>query len=278
MNETYKKDLACIEQLCITACTLSKNTSGKSMDKWEIAEVTSIFHRICLTSIALLKLLPYSCYYSLLPDPELWDLPSVATLTRSLIETYHAFFYIAIEKISDEESTFRKMLWEYHDICQRYRMLKFNPIKSPNIHIIEKLKQELKEKLINNTYFAKLEPWLIKELKKGRKGIYLNNRIISERAKINPNFYSMVFTYCSNHVHTSSLSTSHLSSFRADDSNSLELFSALMDCMIGYLSVSIRDFLHLFPNQQKHVPPKVLGTIDEWQDIFKFKMCELNDK
>jgi len=265
MKIIYEQNLVCIEQLCKTAEILSKNTSGKTVDKWKIAEGTIIFYKIYLTSIALLKLLPHSCYYSPLPYPELWDLSSVATLTRSLTETYHTFFYIAIERISDNESNFRQLLWEYHDICQRYRILKKNPKKSPEINKIEQSKNELRDKLINNTFYKTLSKDLRRKIKEGQKEIYLENREISKRAGINPNFFSMSFTYCSNHVHTSGFSTSHLSSNCNADPNYLNIYSGLMACIIFYLCVSIRDFLILFPKQQKNISPNILKIINEWQ-------------
>jgi len=269
MNRIYEQNLVCIEQLCKTTEILSKNTSGKTVDKWKIAEGTIIFYKIYLTSIALLKLLPHSCYYSPLPYPELWDLSSVATLTRSLTETYHTFFYIAIEQINDDESNFRRLLWEYHDICQRFRILNKNPVKSPRIPKIEKSKREHKERLINNTFFKTLSKNLRKKIKDGQKEIYLENIEISKRAGINPDYFSMPFIYCSNHVHTSGFSTSHLSSNCNADPNCLNIYYGLMTCIIFYLCVSIRDFLILFPKQQKNISPEVSEIIDKWQTRFK---------
>jgi hypothetical protein len=56
-----------------------------------------------------LRLLPISSFYRPIENLEVWDIPSVASLARNIIETYHVFFYI-VEGVSEPELEARQTL------------------------------------------------------------------------------------------------------------------------------------------------------------------------
>lgn len=68
-----------------------------------------------------------------------WDLPSVASLVRNIIETYLIFFYV-IEEVSTDEGEAREALWRFHETAERLKALQLGV---PSSKGIESLKREL---------------------------------------------------------------------------------------------------------------------------------------
>ena len=197
MNDGYLRTLNDFESLCETAINLSNSTQGREVDTWREEYASYIFSKVCLTTMSILKLLPESSLYTKINNFDVWDISSVCTLARSLIETFFVFYYVAIDEADKDELDFRFILWHYHEKCERIKMLEL--IGSNNHQQIEELKlrkNKLKEDLLKNTFFQKLKSENYKDFKdisKGKIGVFLNNSAISEKAGISLNYYKAVY-------------------------------------------------------------------------------------
>jgi len=272
MNDIkYLQDLRTLEGLCKTAMDLSISTYGQEVPTWREEYGSDIFGKICVTSIAILKLLPKSEFYFAPKGQEIWDISSVSVLSRSLIDSYNIFHYLIIEKVDKDELEFRFILWKLHSECERLKMLEF--IKSTHTGL-DKLKQYIesrRKELKDNRFYQRLDLEKQKDLIKGRKGIFLTNAKISENAGINPDYYRSVYKYLSQYIHTYPFSISQIAIFRAGDVKSLQLFVSIIGYCTGYLGLSIRDFLKVVPDQSKNITSEVTNTIQDWEYIMKFE-------
>jgi len=268
-NGEYLRDLRKLESLCKTASKLSIATSGREVSTWREAYGSHIFGKICVTGIAILKLLPKSVFYFSPKGFEIWDISSVCVLVRSLIDTYNIFYYLIIEEVDNVELEFRFVLWNLHSETERLKMLELSKSKSEKLEKIRKDIESFKEKLKDNKFYQRLD---LKERRKyyaGEKGIFLKNTDISRNAGINPDYYKSIYKYLSQYVHTYPFSISQITQFKASDTESQKLFEPIIEYCTGYLGLSIRDFLKKFPDQSVNTPPEITKIIEDWEYIMK---------
>lgn len=271
IDENYLNSLNNYEVLSKTAIFLSKENYGKKANNFREEYGSWIFGKICLHTIAIQKLLPDSTFFHKINGKKVWDLASICSLSRSLIETYNVFHYLIIEDIDPNELEFRRILWELHSECERLEMLKLIKSKAPEItKIIEDIAQ-YKSKLINNKFFKGLEHKTQKKFRNGKSGIFKTNSQISENAGINPDYYKAVNKYLSNFVHTYPFAIIQLSLFRAGDKESLERIKTVIDYCKHYLCLAIRDFLKLCPELKIYISNEIFVMIEDAEYIVKFE-------
>lgn len=274
-NDKYLQDLRTLETLCQTAMNLSITTDERVVSSWREEYASYIFTKICVTTIAVLKLLPKSAYYVVTNNIEIWDISSVCTLARSLIDTYNIFHYLIIEEVDEDELKFRFALWKLHSKCERLKMLEL--IKSTS-HELNKLKEDiklLKKELMGTKFYQRLDFQKCKKLKDfrlGKKSIFLTNSQICKKAGISPDYYNAAYKYLSNYVHTYPFSISQIAAFKAGDTKSLALLEGAINYCTGYLCLAIRDFVKVFPDQLSNLASDIIKIIKNWEYILKFEL------
>lgn len=266
MKEKYSKSVQDLEKLVNTCISLSNNTHKRKVDSWREEYGSYIFAKLCIHSIAILKLIPESSLFNLPNNFKVWDIASLATLARSVIETYNVFFYLIIDELDDKELEFRFLLWHLHSESERKRMLNSIGSTNPKIKEVERDIEDYKNKLMNNDFYKSKISSERSSYRKGETGIALSNSNISERAGISINFYKSTYKYMSSYVHTFPFSIQQIAVFKADDEESLNLIKALIDTTSGYLSFAIRDFVKLFPDQNE-TTKEVDELIKVWLDV-----------
>lgn len=268
-DDKYLEDLRTFESLCQTANNLSIATGGREVSSQREEYGSHIFGKICVTGIAILKLLPKSVFYSSPKDLQIWDISSVCILARSLIDTYNIFHYLIIQEVDNVELEFRFVVWNLHSEAERLKMLELSKSKSEKLAKIRQDIEGFKVKLKNNKFYQRLD---LKEQRKyysGEKGVFLKNTDISRNAGINPDYYKSIYKYLSQYVHTYPFSISQITQFNASDTESQKLFEPIIEYSTGYLGLSIRDFLKIFPDQSVNIPPEITQIIEDREYIMK---------
>lgn len=113
VSQDLKSNVADLEKLCENSMLISQK-ADKIEANWFEVEASIIFAKLVITSIAILRFIPESKYFSSVCGMKIWDITSIAFLTRNLIETYLALYYIAIDDVSVDEKELRKLFWKYH--------------------------------------------------------------------------------------------------------------------------------------------------------------------
>src|SRR5213596_1352531 len=129
---TVEESVQTLEALCHCAISLSTRTQGRPASNWQLVEGSTIFARNCLTCISLLRLIPISSFYRPVENLDAWDLPSVVSLVRNIIETYHVFFYV-VEEVPDSEREARQALWRFHETAERLKAIRLGVPSSKGI-------------------------------------------------------------------------------------------------------------------------------------------------
>jgi Family of unknown function (DUF5677) len=274
LDAQYKQDyidsIGDFNHITNLAAKLSIETTGREVDSWRVAEASYIFGKICTHAISLLKLqlsLPGDNTGTIV---DVWDISSIATITRSIIDSYYVCYYLAIDECSKSELEFRRELWNYHGEYQRFDMLKRIKSKNPKFKEIERDIDSQRLKIVNSSFYQTITGTKFKRnIIDGKVAVLLSNTELSKRAGINPDYYKSNFNYLSAYTHAHPYAFSQLKNFRVDDNESLRLVKYIIDLATGYICYAVRDFIKLVPDQKKSVDSKSKNLIDDWEDIFK---------
>lgn len=130
-----------------------------------------------------------------------WDFGPIATLTRSFIETFHAFFYIGIEKIDDVEWNLRLKVFHLHDSTRRGELFKLIGETSQSQGFL-KIGQELLIEITSNKKFLSLNPDLQSRIKKAETAFIIGRQEIERRIDPSDNSIKWVYLFLSNQSHS----------------------------------------------------------------------------
>jgi hypothetical protein len=195
----YRTCRSSFDGAAMEAIRVSKAAAGRWADLrrgW----ATTLFTRICTCSVSTLTLVPGSMF-----SPKHWkhfDLSAVASLSRTLVEIYLAFFYLCIDKIDDIEWRSRLNLFHLHDCSSRARMFKeFDP-GDPQIAGLEAQANELRGRLRSLSYFTSLSEKQQSVFLKGDKAFFLGRDQIVAKVGMDIGHFRAMYRFLSSHVHS----------------------------------------------------------------------------
>jgi hypothetical protein len=151
---SYLGELKKYDKVLSVAMLVSKNQHGINTTGRGI-RATNIFTRQTLACMSLRSILPFPRDDS---DKEeaLWDIVSIASLTRIILEGFLSLFYFGTETISDEEAELRFFILQQHRNREWYSIRKqFNP-QDPKLKEFEDGQEEQKNRIKNHIFIDKL--------------------------------------------------------------------------------------------------------------------------
>jgi len=222
---------------------------------------SNIFTKFLLHLNGLLNILPTTVPVS--KDPKGFNLPSICSLIRPLIETYFVFFYLIIDDINEKEKTLRLKVWEYYGNTLKEKVVEAKKLNRKiylSIHNqSEKNFEEIKNMIVND--FPELTKH-IKNIRNGGVRFLLPKKEISEKAGIDYQYLSFVYNISSWYIHTSFSSIYYMSSFNEfDEKRALEDLNLFLRIAINFSSYALRDFVKLFPELQPMIEDEIFQEI-----------------
>jgi hypothetical protein len=267
-NETTP--IETLEALCECAMQMSGNTQDRPVPEWHYDEGSLIFAKQVVTCISLLRLIPGSKFFAPAGRVAVWDLSSVASLTRNIIENYLMFFYIAIEPASPEERSSRRLYWDYHEAHERYEMVRTALPNSKHLPRLKASVDSLAAQVKQSGFYVRATPGHQRNLLEAKDCKLVAYIDLSYRAGISRNYYRAEYKYCSSFAHTAPFSLSQLNAFRAGAPEAHQVLRRLIRLATGYMGVAIRDYAVLFPDQQTLIVGSIKSAVDEWVEILKW--------
>lgn len=264
INEKYKAAYAELKKLINTAFKIALNIQYKEVDSRDLEVASRLFSKIISHARAILVLAPKKPAGIDAYAQELWDLSSMATLCRSLIDSYYVLFYVAIDDANISTKEFRWILWDYHAESRRLKKLELIGSTLPVVTEIKENVARLKDKLTNHEVFKSLDSPTQKKLKKPSEGIFSTNSELSVRAGIDEDYYKNAFMFLSSYVHSHPFSIEQLTEFRAGEDQSLNLLKIVVEYSSIYLSLTLRDFVKLVPEVSEDIDEEAREIIDIW--------------
>ena len=251
-------------QLLDAAFGLSSATQGRAVATRGLEVGSLLFAKIASHAKAVVDLAPQGPLGGPAPAQEFWDISSMAVLVRAEVDAYYTFFYVAVDEVDTEMSEFRWLLWDHHSELHRLKKLRLIGSTSPAVSELEVMVEDLTAKVKAHPVYLRQAPSVRKKLKDGDLGIFATNSDLSERARIDPAYYKTVFKFLSSYVHAHPFSMMQLAAFRAGEEGSLHLISTVLRYAEVYLSLALRDFLSLVPDQKRILAPSVEQLIELW--------------
>ena len=253
-RKMYEEELEHLDELIFYAVGVSDAVGGiKVPQRYVIA--TQLFTRIVSSSITFFRILPANRF--LIQEPEWWDWASVASLGRNIIETYHAFFYVGIEKISDDEVKFRLDLMQLHRNSEKYRLYKEIGIEDSQLRDFEEGLPLDKQHLKDNKIFQSLPEKYQSELLKGKTAMHLSHSEIHRRADILSDSFKPIYRLLSNQVHSTPFASQAQSDERGRGfENDTERYYIILIIQVvsKILLKSIMSMVRIFPGKLKALP------------------------
>ncbi|PHR71109.1 MAG: hypothetical protein COA66_10335 [Arcobacter sp.] len=221
------------ELLTEIATDLSMQFDGINTDCRRKKVSTHYLAKLVHTCWSLTKLLPLS-------KEDFLDFPSIAAVCRNIIELTNLCWYYCIENVSELESEFRFLLYDFHDVTALNAI--FNKL-SFELDEPQKLYQEkegLKSVIMKHQQFDILSEEDKKQVKKGRKATLLNHFQIIENRGINVDYFHGIYKLMSTHTHSTATSVNLVVNSRF---NTSEMDEAFLDLTIDYTSGFIAEMI-----------------------------------
>lgn len=258
----YRNTYEEFSSLLSYAVTLLEMQTGYETTSSREYYAERIFNKLVCHGLTLKQLSPS-------PPPadkvEFWDISSSYAIARTLIESYEALAYIALEPIPDEERTFRILLWELHADERRQRMLELIGANDPQVANVIANVQRLRREILANPLLSTLNSKIVSEIKRGETPPYhLSNSERDKRNSINNDYHRVVTMHLSSHIHTHPFSVQQLFQFRAGDDDCLQLMSIPLQYSSGFIAKSISGMTTLFTPRIPKQSHALLNTLDQW--------------
>jgi len=272
IQDEYRTTFEEAEQVLKAAFAISVNTQGRKVKDPSSEVGALLFAKLCSHSRAMLTLAPVAplgCAAP--PSMELWDVSSMAVLSRAVIDTYYVFFYLSVEQVGKKVREFRFLVWNYHAENRRLKKLQLIKSQNPQVKEIEERTKELKESIVSNPIYLKQTPNRRKKIRNGDLGIFATNTMLSESAGIKPDYYKATYIHLSSYVHAYPFSLQQLAQFRAGDDGSLLLIKVVIEYCTAFLCLGVRDFLSLWPDQKAVIDADTMRILEVWTGIVRIR-------
>lgn len=266
-QDRYRRAFEEAERVLNVAFTISVNTQGREVKDRGSEIGALLFAKLCSHARAMLALAPIAPLGRAAPPMELWDVSSMAVLSRAVIDTYYVFFYLSVEQVEKELSEFRFLVWDYHAENRRLKKLQLIKSQNPQVKEIEEKIEELKKSIVGNPIYLKQTHERQRKIRNGELGIFATNTMLSESAGIKPDYYKATYIYLSSYVHAHPFSLQQLAQFKAGDDGSLLLIKVVIEYCTAYLCLAVRDFIKLCPDQKAIIDPGTMNILEVWAGV-----------
>jgi hypothetical protein len=259
------------EQLCLCATGISTETQGAPCT-WEQMMASIAFSKLALTSTSILRLMPNNPFSSEVHGFQFWDLGSICSLSRNLVEIGLTMHYLLLPAVDDEERKLRRHVWEYHGQLERVKIIRLASPGTQAFRDMEEQAERQRNSLSASPCFQNLPRDLRRRIIHGERAKLLTNEEICDYAGVSPNFYAAMFKYGSNHTHSSPYSFSSMDRLDPSTGRGFEAVNIALTIGVGFLAVGIRDYLQMFPAQLEKLTADERTQIATWLGVVKWDL------
>jgi hypothetical protein len=199
VKSSYLEELELYLLVVNFVMVVSLNQHGIKTDGRGIRAM-KIFTKQTLSALSLDKLLPKQVFEE---EAELWDISSIASLTRNIIEGYLSLYYFGLENISEEEAELRFILLQLHKNNEWYAIRK-DEMLPIEISEFESVINDQKNKLKNHKFLPFLSASEQARVKQGKE-MYVTKEKYESKLSVCKDLRK-IYRHLSNLVHPLPLS------------------------------------------------------------------------
>lgn len=193
----YRKRLQKFDASVCEAIAVSQATA----DRYEASAIgysTHVFGRVCAHAQALMCAAPNSRWVR--REFEIWDVSTVASHARSILEGYLLFRYLADAPSDPEIQKAYVQVMHLYDCMKRIKILP-HILSSEDIDGFKAQAEEIKERLEGIEYFQQLDPKLKRELLAGKWLMITKKRDLIAALAIDQDDFEFFWNYLSQYAH-----------------------------------------------------------------------------
>lgn len=206
---SYPDALETLEKLLEITVSYSEASGGLYTLNRGI-EATKIFTRLTLSAMTINSILPGN---SVNKTP-LWDFPSIATLTRTFIETCHRYFYLAEDGVPADEADFRLKLFRFHLNSEKYRLYKEMGSSAEILEEFERNLPKAKLEIETSPAFGQLSKHRADTVRRGNTDMHFSDEEMATRFNLMGGRFKPLYRLLSNHTHGTPFATASQSNSR----------------------------------------------------------------
>jgi len=196
MDEKYYFDNLYKYARAIDLCIkISKLAEGRKTEN-KIFWASVLYTKMCVTGVSIRILSPESDFIK--KDFLHWDYASLYSLTRNLMECYHALFYLCVDNVDADELIARKKLFNLHDYYSRKKLFSYTdePIEDTEIE------KSVIEELCETKYFKNLSSKQQKHYLKGEDAYFISREDIEVKIGTDKQYFKYVYKLFSSNTHS----------------------------------------------------------------------------
>jgi hypothetical protein len=261
--ERYQNVLREFDAILAYGTAVSERLTGSKVSSKDVSYADAIYTKLLCHGISLSKLSP-----SLSQESELWDMPSAAVLSRSLIEAFDALTYIGSRAITECEREFRILLWKLHDQQRRSQMLGRIRSTNPKVAEINVSAAELVGTIVGHPFYASLSKEAQRKINNGdAPAFHLSQRDLNIESGIDHDYHTTATMFLSQYVHTFPFSLHQMMEFRAGEPEALHLSSLPLQYSMAFLAKAIEIMIEICPNGYIEQSGDIQHTLKIWCGI-----------
>jgi hypothetical protein len=247
IETTYLEELDLYKKVLNVTTQVSINQHGIETDGRGMRAM-KLFTRQTLIGLSLTKLLPKPSVSKHI-EYELWDICSIASLTRNLLEGYLSLYYFGLEKISEIEAELRFYILQLHRNVEWYNIRKLYDLSEEEINQFEEGILEQNNRVKNHPYFLNLTSTQKNRILQGAE-MYITKYDFEKKLPICKDLRRN-YKHLSNLVHPLPLSIERVDNVRGRGIGSEpDINYSLISLMIArrYLAATTIGIADLFPD------------------------------
>jgi hypothetical protein len=181
---------------------ISRKHSGKRSPTGSHFYASAIFTLLITRTASFRKILPKPRPKTLFDSH--WDFGSACTLTRSILETRLAFYYLGSEPCPQDEWTCRWSIFCLHDDASRRRVfdaLSLSQISSEEKVEYEEMMDHHRAELKTNSFFTALPPGDQRRFLQGKQAYLYPLETIASNCGLEVEHFRFFYSLMSQHAH-----------------------------------------------------------------------------
>ena len=262
---TIRSDLRIVLDQCALVSQLLSDQVSTS-ERQHNAKL--IFSKLAGHGISLYRLSPTGQIPAQPGSTEFWDVSSLFCICRALIEAFDALAFVAIEEVSEDERSFRVLLWRLHAEDRKLQALKLIRSERPEVVALDAEVKALRGQLEKSAFYLLLDK-SVRTAVVGKKiePFHIRPPERNRRNRVNHEYYMASYILLSAHTHTYPMALQQLAAFQAGDSESLRLISMPSQYAIGFLSKALLGIQGIFPESSQPAQAEVTDVVETWSQI-----------
>jgi hypothetical protein len=238
----YHERIKALDSVVRECINVSREFAGIKSPTGAHYYASVLFTSLCSRGVTLAIMAPYSPWAK--KKIEHWDYASMAGVTRSILEVRLAFYYLCAEQVGTDEWYCRWNIFNLHDCASRIHMFSEMPDSEDQVNGFEGQADELRERLLGNSYFLSLPEKTQRHMLQGKKAYLFPLEEIGVKAGVDIHTFRWLYKLLSSQVHGLPMSfyrMEELNRGRGIHSESEERFTSLCLSFAISLLAAARD-------------------------------------